>query len=172
MSNILESTIVGADKASNREAHVTSPPVITIQETKPPETSPEIPESFLKDLCKFRDDCQKRYKFNSRWDNVLNVSGILLSIGIVAAGVYNNGKLAALLGAVVAAAVTTQRAFPFNQRATFYRNLIGQAQNLYADCQYGGLKRSEAIAVMKSLRLDFAQQFPRGTSFKSGSDDK
>ncbi len=71
-------------------------------------------------------------------------------------GVGNSGLIAA---------VTAQRAFPFNQRLIFYRNLIGQAQNLYADCAYGDLKLSAAMAVMKGLRLDFAQQFPRGATF-------
>src|SRR5579875_1879357 len=118
--------------------------------------STSAPDPFLASLCAFRDDCQKRYKFNSNCDNILNISGIILSVAIVAAGVYEWSKAAAILGAIVAAVVTAQRAFPFNQRATFYRNLIGQAQNLYADCEYGGLKTADALNVLKSLRLDFA----------------
>src|SRR4051812_12968965 len=74
--------------------------------------SKPVPEAFLKELCSFRDDCQQRYRFNSRYDNVLNVLGILLSVGIVAAGAYDQAKIAAILGGFVAAAVTAQRAFP------------------------------------------------------------
>jgi hypothetical protein len=123
-------------------------------------------EEFITDVCQFKADCEWRYAFNSRLDNTLNVLGILLSLGIIAAGVYNQGKLSAVLGGLVAALVTMQRAFPFNQRTTFYRNLIGQIQNRHMDLKYGFANSEQASATLKALRLDFAQQLPRGTSFK------
>jgi hypothetical protein len=68
----------------------------------------------------FLDDCKQRYRFNSYWDNVLNAAGILLSVAIIAAGVWNAAKLATDLGGFVASIVTAQRAFPFGQRLRLY----------------------------------------------------
>ncbi len=120
------------------------------------------------EICQFRDDCIKRYRFNSRWDNVLNVAGILLSVGIVASGVYQRGAVSAILGAFVAAIVSAQKAFPFGQRTNFYRVLIGQSSNLETDVDQGLISKPDAVAILKSLRLDFAQQLPRGSTFNSG----
>jgi hypothetical protein len=111
-----------------------------------------------------KDDCTARYKFNSRWDNVLTVFGILLSVAIVAAGTYEWVKTATILGALVAAVVTTQRAFPFGQRAMFYRVLIGQSANLITELKAGLIAPKDSVAALKSLRLDFAQQLPRGST--------
>src|SRR5262245_21724937 len=85
----------------------------------------------------FKEDCAHRYKFNSRWDNVLTVFGIMLSVAIAAAGTFNEVKTATILGALVSAVVTAQRAFPFGQRAMFYRVLIGQSANLLSDLRAG-----------------------------------
>ena len=136
----------------------------------PPPVTPTrtpVPESLIKEIDDFCSDCKKRYKFNSDWDNLLNAAGILLSVAIIACGVYKWSEGAAMLGGLVAAIVTTQRAFPFNQRASFYRLLIGQTQNLSMSAKCGLISMEEVVPIMKTLRLDFAQQLPRGNSFKS-----
>jgi hypothetical protein len=97
------------------------------------------------------------------------VLGIAVSIGIVAAGLYKRSEYAALLGGVVTAIVSAQRAFPFNQRWQFYRLLESQAGNLLMEAKHGLVGLDQTIATMKALRLDFAQQIPRGSSFKSDS---
>src|SRR6516165_8450306 len=84
----------------------------------------------------FEDRCLKRYTFNNGWDVVLTAGGILLGVGVSAAGVFTMGKTGAILGAIVTAVVSAQRAFPFSQRAQFYRSLIGQASNLRTDLAY------------------------------------
>lgn len=76
---------------------------------------------------------------------------------------FGSLKSIAILGSLVAALVTAQRAFPFGPRAQFYRVLIGQTANLMTDLQ-AGLPVSSAVATLKTLRLDFAQQLPRGTA--------
>jgi hypothetical protein len=119
------------------------------------------------EIRQFRDDCAKRYTFNSRWDNVLNVTGVLLSVGIVASGIYQRGAISAILGAFVAAIVSAQKAFPFGKRTNFYRILIGQSSNLETDVDRGLVSKQDAVAILKSLRLDFAQQLPRGSTFNS-----
>jgi len=89
-----------------------------------------------------------------------------VSICIVVAGVLNRGAISAILGGIVAGTVAAQRAFPFAQRTLFYRNLLGLAENLKTDVTQGLVSTKDAVAVFKSLRLDFAQQLPRGTTFK------
>ena len=71
------------------------------------------------------------------------------------------GKTGAILGAFVTAVVSAQRAFPFSQRAQFYRSLIGQASNLRTDLASNLISQAAAATAIKSLRLDFAQQLPR-----------
>jgi hypothetical protein len=115
----------------------------------------------------FQEDCDERYRFNSRWDNALNAGGILLSVCIITAGVYNRSDISTILGGLVAAIVTAQRAFPFGQRAIFYRVLIGKVKNLQTDLS-NGLVTAEATAnSLKALRLDYAQQLPIGTGAQS-----
>jgi len=105
----------------------------------------------------------------SRWDNILNALGLAVSLGIVAAGVYKNSELAALLGGLVTAVVSAQRAFPFNQRWQFYRVLDSQAENLLTEAKNGVVGLDQAIATLKAMRLDFAQQIPRGSNFRPDS---
>jgi len=131
------------------------------------------PEQLISEVEEFRKLCQKRYRFNSLWDNVLNVVGIAISLAIVVAGLSEEGRVAAVLGALVTALVTAQRAFPFNQRWQFYRLLCSQTENLLTEARNGTVTVEQTISTLKALRLDFAQQIPRGTSFRteSGSGD-
>ena len=121
-------------------------------------------DDLLTEVNAFLKDCQHRLGFNTRWDNVLNVAGILLSVAIIASGVFELSKLTSVLGGLVAAIVTAQRAFPFGSRVTFYRVLVGQTENLITDIRTGA-ELATAATTLKSLRLDFAQQLPRGSSF-------
>lgn len=135
-----------------------------------PPLSP-IPQGLIKEIDDFRELCNQRYRFNSRWDNVLNVVGIAVSIGIIACGIYKWNDYAALLGGVMTAIISAQRAFPFNQRWQFYRTLDSQAENLLTEARNSVLTLEQAITTMKAMRLDFAQQIPRGSSFRSDGGD-
>jgi hypothetical protein len=123
-------------------------------------------DALLTEVKAFHQDCQQRLAFNTRWDNVLNLSGILLSVAIIASGAFELSKLTTVLGGLVAAIVTAQRAFPFGSRVQFYRVLVGQTENLMTDIR-SGTPPPNAAATLKSLRLDFAQQLPRGSSFSA-----
>lgn len=135
----------------------------------PNPASQRVPEDLIAEIEAFRALCHQRYRFNSIWDNVLNVFGICVSLGIVACGVYKQSEYAAILGGLVAAIVSAQRAFPFNQRWQFYRILQSQAANLLTEAKNGVSGLDQTIAALKTMRLDFAQQIPRGTSFRSDS---
>lgn len=128
-------------------------------------------DALLTEVKDFHKDCQHRLAFNTRWDNVLNVSGILLSVAIIASGAFELSKLTTVLGGLVAAIVTAQRAFPFGSRVQFYRVLVGQTENLMTDIR-GGTPLPAAATTLKSLRLDFAQQLPRGSSFSADDSAK
>lgn len=143
------------------EVHDPAPP--------PNSASQHVPEDLIAEIEAFRVLCHQRYRFNSIWDNVLNIFGICVSLGIVACGVYKQSEYAAILGGLVAAIVSAQRAFPFNQRWQFYRILQSQAANLLTEAKNGISGLDQTIAALKAMRLDFAQQIPRGTSFRSDS---
>ena len=121
-------------------------------------------DALLTEVKAFHQDCQQRLEFNTRWDNMLNISGIVLSVAIIASGAFEMSKTTTVLGGLVAAIVTAQRAFPFGSRVQFYRVLVGQTENLMTDIR-SGTPLASAAATLKSLRLDFAQQLPRGSSF-------
>jgi hypothetical protein len=123
-------------------------------------------DTLLTEVNAFLKDCQQRLNFNTRWDNVLNVAGILLSVAIIASGTFEMSKTTTVLGGLVAAIVTAQRAFPFGSRVQFYRVLVGQTENLITDIRTG-VALATAATTLKSLRLDFAQQLPRGSTFKA-----
>jgi|SRR3954453_10895105 len=128
---------------------------------------PGVPEQLITEVDEFAKLCFKRYRFNSFWDNVLNLFGIVISLAIVVAGLNQKGDVSAVLGALVTALVTAQRAFPFNQRWQFYRLLSSQTENLLTEARNGTITVEQTIGTLKSLRLDFAQQIPRGSSFRS-----
>jgi hypothetical protein len=144
-------------------------PVTTIPPLIPPPRpgAPRlpVPGSLIQQIETFTEVCQRREVFNRRWDNLLNIGGILLSVVIIAAGVYEWGKAAAILGGLVAAIVTAQRAFPFNQRYMFYRNLVGQAQMLLVHARCDAISLDSTLEAYAKLQLDFAQQLPRGSTF-------
>src|SRR5262249_27529959 len=115
---------------------------------------------LVKEIQDFRDLCAKRYQFNNRFDVALTAAGIGLGIAVVATGVYKKSELGAIFGAIVTAIVSAQRAFPFTQRAQFYRSLVGQAENLKSSLEHNMITTSDSVKVLGSLRLDFAQQLP------------
>lgn len=133
-------------------------PTETASQSEPPS------ELLLREIEAFAKDCQKRYNFNNRWDIVLSVLGILLSIAVVGAGFWGKASVSAVLGAIVGAVLTAQKAFPFGQRATFYRLLIGQSANLITRANEGLLDKKHTVDTLTSLRMDFAQQLPRGSN--------
>ncbi len=129
-----------------------------------PQDAPASPGLLSGQIQDFRNLCEKRYQFNNRFDIALTTAGISMGIAVVAAGTFKKAELGAILGAVITAIVSAQRAFPFAQRAQFYRSLIGQSESLKSSLEYGLTTTTQAVNTLKTLRLDFAQQLPRGTT--------
>jgi len=124
---------------------------------------PSNDTDLLSEIETFRADCLARYVFNNRWDSFLTTLGIAMSIAIVGAGFSRRPEVSAVLGAIVGALVTAQRAFPFGQRASFYRLLIGQSENLATRVRNNLLTMQQTVDALSTLRMDFAQELPRGT---------
>lgn len=140
-----------------------SPPLVDAVNSTATSVDP-VNGVLLEEIRAFRKDSEARYKFNNAWDVSLTVLGILLSIAVVAAGFSKQPEISAILGAIVGAVVTAQKAFPFGQRASFYRLLIGQSSNLITRASQRAIGKTEALNALASLRMDFAQQLPRGSS--------
>jgi hypothetical protein len=132
----------------------------------PVPTPAPVPEDLIREIEEFRICCHSRYRFNSFWDNVLNMLSMGVALGIIACGIYRLGAWSAMLGGVMTALVSAQRAFPFNQRWQFYRLLNSQAENLLTDSKQGVITLQQAVTTLKAMRLDFAQQIPRGSSLQ------
>src|SRR5215469_13490094 len=138
----------------------------TVSPVAPTSPGPIQDNPLIAEVEEFKTDCCHRYQFNSQWDNTLTIAGIALSVAIIAAGTWKYSEIATILGGLVAAIVTAQRAFPFGQRAQFYRALIGQSANLLTDMREGLVTVPQAVGTLHNLRLDFAQQLPRGTGIR------
>jgi hypothetical protein len=143
-----------------------------LQNIKDGSPTPRVPDDLIQEIEQFRAVCCQRYQFNSLWDNVLNALGISVSLGIVACGVYKLSNAAAILGGLVTAIVAAQRAFPFNQRWQFYRILDSQTANLLTEARNGLVGIDQTISSLKAMRLDFAQQVPRGSTRSDTSSDQ
>lgn len=109
----------------------------------------------------FRNECEKRYRFNNRFDVLLTAAGIVMGVAVVAGSTFKEDALDAILGAVVTAIISAQRAFPFAQRARFYRSLVCQSENLKSNVDYNLIGLSDAVKALEAMRLDFAQQLSR-----------
>ena len=125
-----------------------------------------IPQGLIQEIEEFRNCCHNRYRFNSFWDNVLNLFSMAVALAIIASGLYRRAAWSAMLGGVMTALVSAQRAFPFNQRWQFYRLLNSQAENLLTESKQGVITLQHAVTTLKAMRLDFAQQIPRGSSLQ------
>src|SRR5882757_2099986 len=110
-----------------------------------------IPQDLVQEIEEFRKCCLSRYRFNSFWDNVLIVLSITVAMAIVACGIWELGKYSALLGGLMTALVSAQRAFPFNQRWQFYRLLNSQAENLLTDAKQGVITLQQAVTTLKTM---------------------
>lgn len=69
-------------------------------------------------------------KINCTFNLVLIGAGILLSLGVIVAGVYDEGEIAAILGACTAAAIAAQNVIAADETAEFYRVVCAEAENV------------------------------------------
>ena len=97
--------------------------------------------------------------------NVLVVTSIGLSAAISIAGIYDQGRLAGILGAILAAMLAFQQAFPFGEMSFFYRVGVAEAIILRLDLDTKTNTTSEIAALeikIETLIRRMAQEIPRG----------
>ena len=96
---------------------------------------------------------------------LLVVLGIVLALSITAAGFFNYGVLAGVLGLFVALFIALQNAFSISEKAEFQRLVFTEADNLHDLLTYRVRTQSQFDAVLDSfmtLKKHAATNLPRG----------
>ena len=82
----------------------------------------------------------KEYQFQVEFNRVLGIlfsfASIGLSLGITIAGIYDEAKIAAGLGATSAAVQAVFGIFPLEKRVWFYRASVAEAQKIKSFLEY------------------------------------
>lgn len=84
----------------------------------------------------FIKEYQFQVDFNRFLGIVFSLTSIGLSLGVTLAGIENNAKLAAGLGAASAAIQTVFGIFPLEKRVWFYRASVAEAQKIKSFLEY------------------------------------
>lgn len=101
-----------------------------------------------------------RYMYNG-----LVVTSIALSAAISIAGIYDQGRLAGVLGAILAGMLAFQQAFPFGEMSFFYRVGVAEGIILRLDLDTKANRANEIEALelkVETLIRRMAQEIPRG----------
>jgi len=106
-----------------------------------------------------------RRKRHGYMNNVLVVFTIALSASITTAGIFDQGKLAGVLGAILTGLLALQQAFPFADMSFFYR--VGVAEGtilrLNLDTKADTKEEVETLEIkVETLIRKMAQDIPRG----------
>lgn len=119
-------------------------------------------QELAKDVDSFIKEYEFQIDFNRGTGVLLNFLGIGLSLCVTVAGLNNDAKLAAGLGAASAAIQSILSVFPLEKRVSFYRTMVAEGKNLYDDLT-SELSTNEPQVVFeqfKSLRTKTLTQEP------------
>ncbi len=138
-----------------------------------PVASP-IAEPRVTELRKVRDSFKVDIaRQRQRWW-VLNLivigAGILFSIAVIVVGLYDKGRLAALFGALTAAAIAVQNGYAAGEKAEFYRLVVAEAENLLSDLALlinTGKEFEATVKALEALRTHAAKALPRGSGMEA-----
>lgn len=118
--------------------------------------------TVLREQIKIWDGRRKRHGYTN---NIFVFLGIALSAGITIAGIYHQATLAAILGTCMAAILTLQQVFPFDELSYFYRIGVAEAKilQLKLDTEADTIQEVEGLKIkLEMLILKMAQELPRG----------
>jgi len=108
---------------------------------------------------------KNRRTYHATLYNLFVIASIAMSVSITVAGIYDDGTLAAILGAILAGILALQQTFPFGEMAFFYRVGISEARILELDLDTKADTRKEVedleIRVETLIRM-MALDIPRG----------
>lgn len=134
-----------------------------------PPTNMKGQQELAKDVETFIKQYEFQIDFNRGTGVLLNFLGIGLSLCVTVAGLNNDAKLAAGLGAASAAIQSILSVFPLEKRVSFYRTMVAEGKNLYDDLT-SELATNEPKVVFekfKSLRTKTLTQEPLHNISKS-----
>jgi hypothetical protein len=108
---------------------------------------------------------QRRHGNNFTVNWILIVLNLLLVTAIVIAGVYDKGKIAAVLGVFNGLVIGIQSAFAVGSRAQFQRTLAGAAVRLRSDLHFRVTTQAEFYTIYDAfnrLRDRADSELPQG----------
>ncbi len=108
---------------------------------------------------------QLRHRQNYHLNWVLILVGLLLSAGVTIAGMLNYGVIAAIMGVGIGLLIGIQNAFPFSEKADFYRLVMSESWNLKTTLEYKvETNRQFTIVLNKFMKLrdHAAASLPKG----------
>lgn len=116
-------------------------------------------------LSDYRRIMWRRHSLDYGWNATLVTAGILLAVSVTAAGVFDQAKLAGVLGLAITVVVGLQSAFAFEEKAEFYRLAATEADNLFSRLTIGTKSEAELEKLHEqflTLRNATAAHLPRG----------
>jgi hypothetical protein len=117
------------------------------------------------EIANFHSTYSSRHGKNFFINVALVLLGILLAVGVTAAGFFEKGKLAGILGLLLTLFIALQNAFYFNEKAEFYRLVATEADNLRYLLKFKVQTQSELHSVLDAfmtLKKYAATNLPRG----------
>jgi len=108
---------------------------------------------------------KKRYGWNNALSITLVVLGIIVALGITAAGFFNYGVLAGILGLIVVLFISLQNAFSISEKAEFQTVVFTEADNLIQLLEFRVRTQAQFDSVLDSymtLTKHAAANLPRG----------
>ncbi|MEH2245036.1 hypothetical protein [Nostoc sp.] len=122
--------------------------------------TPEI-KFIKKEIEPFIKEYQFQVNFNRCLGIVFSITSIGLSLGVTLAGINNNARLAAGLGAASAAIQCAFGIFPLEKRVWFYRASVAEAQRIKSFLEYKADYRIDKIVDdFEALRTTTLTQEP------------
>ncbi len=126
---------------------------------------PKMIEEAKNEIASFGAQIRQRHGTNWAASSGLVASGILLSIGVTAAGFFGPGWLAGALGLIVTLFIALQNAFFFSEKAEFQRVVFTEAENLLSLLKFrvrSPAQFDSVIDAFMTLKKSGATGLPHG----------
>jgi hypothetical protein len=130
-------------------------------------------EELTQKIRAFRKDNKIKHGGNYWGNTTLIYLSIFLSASVTIAGIFDEGRLAAILGVILSILLTIQNAFPINYKAEFYRILMAEADNLLIDIEFDTMTQENFNRIknrFKVLTKYAAVNLPKGEGLEAVRD--
>lgn len=136
------------------------------QEGQPQPVDSSKVKALVLEIETFHQHQEQLRRLNSAYNIGFTITALALSAGIIFAGVYNKGRIAAVLGSLVTIVISVQSIFPVADREEYYRVLVAQSENVLDDLNYKTRNTAEFDNDLKLFQALRAHPYP-GTSKES-----